>query len=128
MKILKNAILGSLALSGSPLWGMGPELMPEEIEPIEAPFPMPRMERPVVPGPEFSITDFGARRTGEQPGFKSTEAIHAAIEAANGAGGGAAVIPDGSWPRRPRGAPSTWTQTANRKKPSSKPQRNRSAI
>ncbi|WP_198411318.1 glycoside hydrolase family 28 protein [Marinimicrobium alkaliphilum] len=72
---------------------------PYEIAPIQAPFPMPQMERPSIPDRTFNIRDFGAETfSGSQTSDKLvTEAIHRAIEAANRAGGGKVVIPRGQW-------------------------------
>jgi len=72
---------------------------PSEIAPVTAPFPMPQLTRPTIPEQVFNIRDFGA-----QPMAKSeaespinTQAIHAAIAAANKEGGGKVVIPRGKW-------------------------------
>lgn len=67
---------------------------PAEIEPIEAPFPMPAMRRPVFADREFDIRDFGAQAGGT---VKNTEAIRRAIEACYAAGGGRVVVPEGKW-------------------------------
>ena len=56
------------------------------------PFAMPEVPVPVFPDRDFVITDFGAK-----PGVKCTEAIKAAFEACEKAGGGRVVIPDGEW-------------------------------
>ncbi|MDZ7692973.1 MAG: hypothetical protein U5K69_17925 [Balneolaceae bacterium] len=70
---------------------------PAEISPIEAPFEMPQLQRPTFPDSSFDIRDFGARMRSEESGFKNTDAIHRAIEAAHQAGGGKVVIPEGEW-------------------------------
>lgn len=69
-------------------WGGDP------IAPIEAPFPMPDLQRPVFPDRRFDIRDFGARPGGE---IKNTDAFAAAIEACSSAGGGRVVVPAGQW-------------------------------
>lgn len=68
-----------------------------DIAPIEAPFYMPQLQRPVFPDNTFNIRDFGARMMNEARGFQNTDAIHKAIEAAHNAGGGKVVIPAGDW-------------------------------
>lgn len=58
---------------------------------------MPELKRPDIPNKTFNIKDYGAKEmSGDNP-FKSTEAIHKAIEAAHAAGGGKVVIPAGEW-------------------------------
>lgn len=64
------------------------------ILPINAPFLMPELRRPVFPEHRFDIRDFGAKEGGAE---KVTKSIHAAIAAAREAGGGIVVIPEGKW-------------------------------
>lgn len=71
--------------------------VPEAIEPINAPFAMPALERPAIPDRSFSIVDFGAVSRAEDPDVLNTLAIHRAIEAAAKAGGGRVVVPAGDW-------------------------------
>jgi polygalacturonase len=70
-------------------------LMPTEpIEPIEAPFDMPALERPKIPSAVFDIRDFGAVEGGKT---KATQAIARAIAKASAAGGGTVLVPPGRW-------------------------------
>lgn len=79
--------------------------VPEAIAPINAPFPMPSLARPVFPDKTFDIRDFGAKPMSakkqdsdvEQDAGVTTDAIHRAIAAAASAGGGKVVIPGGRW-------------------------------
>jgi hypothetical protein len=70
--------------------------VPEKIAAADAPFAMPSFERPVFPDNTFDIRDFGAEEKGTD-NRKCTEAIHRAIDAAVGAGGGKVLIPEGNW-------------------------------
>ena len=67
---------------------------PEHIQPIESPFPMPQLQRPVFQDKQFIISDYGAIPGGEA---KNTEAIAKAILSCSQAGGGRVVIPAGKW-------------------------------
>ncbi len=67
---------------------------PVKIQPIKAPFKMPKLERPEFPDKIFNIKDYGAVEGGK---VKNTEAIKKAIAAAEKAGGGKVVIPAGKW-------------------------------
>lgn len=71
--------------------------VPSSISPVDAPFEMPQLDRPDIPETAFNIQDYGARTMDEESEFKNTDAIHRAIEAANRAGGGTVVIPEGDW-------------------------------
>ncbi|MEO6005264.1 MAG: glycoside hydrolase family 88 protein, partial [Opitutus sp.] len=51
-----------------------------------------RIKAPTFPARDFPITDFGAK-----PGADCSEAIRAAIDACNKAGGGRVVVPAGEW-------------------------------
>ena len=66
----------------------------EPIAAIEAPFPMPHLQRPVFPDRVVSIADHGAVAGGT---VKNTAAIKAAIEAVHAAGGGRVLVPGGVW-------------------------------
>jgi len=66
----------------------------EPIAPIQAPFPMPQLQRPVFPARSVSIADHGAVPGGE---VKNTAAFAAAIAAVAEAGGGRVVVPAGRW-------------------------------
>ena len=67
---------------------------PEKIQPIRAPFKMPQLKRPVFSKRVFNIKNYGAIEGGT---VKNTEAIKKTIEAAEKAGGGKVVIPEGKW-------------------------------
>ncbi len=67
---------------------------PAEIQPINAPFPMPEMHRPVFQDKQFNILDYDAQPGGE---IKNTDAIAKAINACSKAGGGSVVVPAGQW-------------------------------
>ena len=64
------------------------------IAPIDAPFAMPQLKRPVFADRTFSIADFGAVPGGQ---VKNTAAFAGAIEACHQAGGGKVVVPAGKW-------------------------------
>ena len=62
---------------------------------VEAPFEMPVITQPDFSGTkQYPITDYGANM-GDQN--KNSAAIAQAIEAANKAGGGTVIIPEGEW-------------------------------
>ena len=65
---------------------------PAEIAPIQSPFAMPQLPRPVFPDRTFNITGYGAKGDGTA---KNTEAFRKAIAACHGAGGGRVVVPAG---------------------------------
>ena len=67
---------------------------PAEIAPIQAPFPMPQLRRPVFPDRTFDITRHGAVGDGRT---KNTKAFVDAIAACHAAGGGKVVVPTGKW-------------------------------
>ena len=67
---------------------------PKEIEPINAPFEMPQLKRPVFQDMTFNIVDYGAINDGTT---KNTKAFKKAIEACNAAGGGKVLVPSGKW-------------------------------
>lgn len=71
---------------------VGASALPDTIAPIEAPFEMPRFEKPVFPTLSIDITDKGAA-----PDRPATLAIQSAIDEVNGKGGGTVVIPPGVW-------------------------------
>lgn len=84
----------SLALAQDWQQLVGPEGAPDVIAPIEAPFRMPQLDRPVFQDAVFPITDFGAKPDGKS---KSTQAINAAIDACAASGGGMVLCPEGTW-------------------------------
>ena len=67
---------------------------PSEIEPINAPFKMPRLKRPQFPNKTFSIVEYGAKNDGST---KNTEAFRKAIKACSASGGGKVLVPAGKW-------------------------------
>lgn len=79
--ILSAALLGAAQV--------GPQAMPREIEPLEAPFEMPAFSRPQFPDRTATVR---MRRRG-----MSTERIQKAIDRVSAAGGGTIVIPAGVW-------------------------------
>ncbi len=68
--------------------------VPPEIEPIRAPFAMPRLTRPTFPDQTFNIAQYGAIGDGKT---KNTEAFRKAIVACSAAGGGRVLVPKGRW-------------------------------
>jgi hypothetical protein len=66
--------------------------LPMEIAPIEAPFQMPQLKRPVFPALTKLITANGAKE-----GVIVTKEIQQTIDELNAKGGGTAVIPKGKW-------------------------------
>ena len=68
---------------------VGPQAMTHEIAPIEAPFAMPQLTRPVIKGNKIVVK---MNRKG-----MSTHAVQAAIDRAARQGGGQVVIPAGRW-------------------------------
>ncbi len=73
------------------------ENVPREIAPLDAPFEMPELQRPVFQDKTFDIRDYGAEPMGDDKSVKCTEAIHKTIDAAFEAGGGKVLIPEGDW-------------------------------
>ena len=63
---------------------------------VSAPFAMPPIAEPdFSASPRFPITDFGADPNDQG---KTSAALARAIDAANAAGGGTVVVPQGVWP------------------------------
>ncbi len=83
----------SVTTAGRSLASLGP------IAPIEAPFPMPQLQRPTFCDRIFNIRDYGAVQSSgnDDSGALSTEAIRQAIAACHQAGGGQVLIPPGRW-------------------------------
>ena len=80
-------VIGLIACTGN-------ELRIQKVK-VDAPFDMPAISYPDFSNcPEFVITDFGAVPDDQQ---KTSEAIAKAIDAANEAGGGSVIIPEGEW-------------------------------
>jgi len=67
---------------------------PAVIEKIEAPFPMPPLNRPLFKDQVFDIIQYGAKGDGKT---KNTEAFIKAIEACSESGGGQVLVPKGKW-------------------------------
>lgn len=71
---------------------VGAAALPTEIAPINAPFKMPQLRRPVFPGRSMAITENGAKEGGKVTGI-----IQQTIEQLNKQGGGKVIIPKGKW-------------------------------
>jgi polygalacturonase len=69
-------------------------LSTEPIQPIQAPFPMPPLERPRFPAGVYDVRGFGAVADGAT---KNTGAFSEAIAAARAKGGGTVLVPAGRW-------------------------------
>lgn len=67
-------------------------VVPEEIEPINVPFEMPQLQRPVFPNTTLNIAKNGAKQ-----GKLSTKAIQQCIDKLSKKGGGTVLVPKGSW-------------------------------
>lgn len=81
------SIIGLLSLLT--IGEVGPDVMPETIEPVEAPFPMPQFERPVFP--QLTVT---VRMNAKG---LSTSRIQKAIDNVSRKGGGTVEVPAGVW-------------------------------
>lgn len=72
---------------------------------VAAPFPMPAIPVYNFPHRDFTITDYGAKKSGtatdEACTTANTEAFRRAMQACSEAGGGRVVVPDGEWPCGP---------------------------
>ena len=80
-----------LSISASAQTGVQ-ALSEASIEPIQAPFDMPQLQRPAIPKRSISITQTGARQ-----GSLCTKAIAKAIDRMAKKGGGTVVVPQGKW-------------------------------
>jgi len=76
------------ATAAAPAWGADP------IAPIQAPFAMPQLTRPVFPDRVVDIRDHGAVEGGT---VKNTAAFAQAIKTCAAAGGGRVLVPAGKW-------------------------------
>ena len=87
---------GQISLSLPPLSALILKIdtwqLPAEIEPVNAPFEMPDMNRPVFPNRSLSIAKTGAKQN-----KLSTTAIQKAIDRISAQGGGTVIVPKGSW-------------------------------
>lgn len=71
---------------------VGAHAMPDYIEPIVAPFPMPHLTKPEFPAYTLNITDTGAKTD-----KKVTKNIQNAIDRVSKRGGGTVIVPAGIW-------------------------------
>ncbi|MGN7787228.1 glycoside hydrolase family 28 protein [Niabella sp. 22666] len=71
---------------------VGVVALPVEIAPINAPFKMPQLKKPVFPARSILITENGAKE-----GSKVTSIIQQTIDQLNKQGGGKVIIPKGKW-------------------------------
>jgi hypothetical protein len=71
---------------------VGAARLPEGIEPVKAPFPMPEFRKPVFPELSVDIAAKGADRAS-----MATAVIQTAIDEVSGRGGGTVVVPKGQW-------------------------------
>jgi hypothetical protein len=62
---------------------VGATVMPEEIAPVKAPFPMPEFKKPKFPALSVKVTEHGAKEN-----ELATKSIQAAIDAVSSKGGG----------------------------------------
>ncbi len=82
---------GKTVLTDTCTWHLQ-EPMPKEIAPIEAPFRMPQLQRPVFPDRSVDIAEAGVPQL-----VKSTKAIQSIIDSLADNGGGTVIIPKGRW-------------------------------
>lgn len=105
-KIFYTAILSIITLTASAQFNfprsnkplltkeqVGAHALPEQIEPIVAPFPMPQLEKPQFPAYNINIAKMGAK-IGQK---KVTKIIQKAIDNVSNRGGGRVIIPAGIW-------------------------------
>lgn len=71
---------------------VGAAVMPDDIAPVKAPFPMPEFRKPKFPALTVKITEHGAKENA-----LATKAIQAAIDAVSSKGGGTVLVPAGKW-------------------------------
>ena len=71
---------------------VGATQLPDAIEPVKAPFPMPQFQKPTFPALSIDITAHGAKQRS-----KATSHIQAAIDEVSRRGGGTVVVPEGEW-------------------------------
>jgi polygalacturonase len=92
-RLVRHVVLGALWVCPLAGWAAGYDEA-EPIAPIQAPFPMPQLQRPKFPERSVSIADHGAVADGKT---KNTDAFARAIAAIAEAGGGHVVVPAGRW-------------------------------
>ncbi len=88
-KILSLIVLGLLLATSC-----RKEVGFDRITPINAPFAMPQLQRPIFPNRAFDIRDYGAVA---DTMVKNTGAFKKAIAACSKAGGGRVLVPKGIW-------------------------------
>jgi hypothetical protein len=71
---------------------VGAACLPDEIAPVNAPFPMPQFKKPQFNALTVKITEHGAKEN-----ELATQAIQAAIDTVSGKGGGTVIVPGGKW-------------------------------
>lgn len=71
---------------------VGAAVLPDEIAPVKAPFPMPEFKKPKFPALTVKITEHGAKENA-----LTTKSIQAAIDTVSSKGGGTVVVPAGKW-------------------------------
>jgi polygalacturonase len=71
---------------------VGAPVMPDEIAPVKAPFPMPEFKKPKFPALSVKITEHGAKEN-----ELATKSIQAAIDTVSSKGGGTVILPAGKW-------------------------------
>ncbi|MEH6306886.1 glycoside hydrolase family 28 protein [Olivibacter sp. CPCC 100613] len=88
----KNRVDASLLKTVPTAEQVGASCMPDSIAPVDAPFPMDNMKRPVFPDRTKNLKDLGAKE-----GMMITAIIQEAIDELSEKGGGKLVIPKGKW-------------------------------
>ncbi|MGE9314093.1 glycoside hydrolase family 28 protein [Niabella sp. CJ426] len=71
---------------------VGAAALPAEIAPVNAPFKMPQLKKPVFPARSILITENGAKEDSKVTGI-----IQQTIDQLNKQGGGKVIIPKGKW-------------------------------
>ena len=71
---------------------VGAARLPDAIEPVKAPFPMPQFKKPVFPSLSIDISSRGAKQR-----TTATAQIQAAIDEVSKQGGGTVIVPKGEW-------------------------------
>lgn len=71
---------------------VGAAVMPDNIAPVKAPFPMREFKKPKFPALTVKITEQGAKEN-----ELATKSIQAAIDTVSSKGGGTVIVPAGNW-------------------------------